>query len=129
MAAGAMSGAMRGSRDRAMGYEPGRVRAAEGAIAVAVPQVRGASEPFRSSLMSFLDGSSEVLERLVTEMYARGLFTPRCRGCLPRCDRRGAHLQIGGLGDHRASLGGLLGLHHPKPLRDQGEVRVCRCGV
>lgn len=29
----------------------------------------------RSSLMSFLDGNSEVLERLVSEMYARGLST------------------------------------------------------
>jgi putative transposase len=61
-----------GSRN---GYEPGRVRTAEGAIGVAVPQVRGAGEPFRSSLMSFLDGNSEVLERLVCEMYARGLST------------------------------------------------------
>jgi transposase-like protein len=61
-----------GSRN---GYEPGRVRTAEGAIEVAVPQVRGAGEPFRSSLMSFLDGNSEVLKRLVTEMYARGLST------------------------------------------------------
>jgi transposase-like protein len=28
-----------------------------------------------SGLMSFLEGSSEVLDRLVTEMYARGLST------------------------------------------------------
>jgi transposase-like protein len=61
-----------GSRN---GYEPGRVRTAEGAIPVAVPQVRGAGEPFRSTLMGFLDGNSDVLERLVTEMYARGLST------------------------------------------------------
>jgi putative transposase len=61
-----------GSRN---GYEPGRVRTAEGAIEVAVPQVRGGEEPFRSSLMGFLNGNSEVLERLVTEMYARGLST------------------------------------------------------
>jgi putative transposase len=61
-----------GSRN---GYAPGRVRTAEGAFEVAVPQVRGAGEPFRSSLMSFLDGNSEVLERLVAEMYARGLST------------------------------------------------------
>jgi putative transposase len=61
-----------GSRN---GYEPARVRTAEGAIEVAVPQVRGAEEPFRSSLMGFLDGNSEVLERLVCEMYARGLST------------------------------------------------------
>ena len=61
-----------GSRN---GYEPGRVRTAEGAIEVAVPQVRGGEAPLRSSLMGFLDGNSEVLERLVCEMYARGLST------------------------------------------------------
>ena len=57
------------------GYERGRLRTAEGFVDVAVPQVRGAGEPFRSSLMSFLDGNSEVLESLVNEMYARGLST------------------------------------------------------
>ena len=57
------------------GYEPGRLRTAEGPIDIAVPQVRGAGEPFRSPLMSFLDGNSEVLDRLVSEMYARGLST------------------------------------------------------
>jgi putative transposase len=57
------------------GYEPGRLRTAEGAIDIAVPQVRDAGETYRSSLMSFLDGNSEVLDRLVTEMYARGLST------------------------------------------------------
>jgi putative transposase len=61
-----------GSRN---GYERGRLRTAEGLVEVAVPQVRGAGEPFRSSLMSFLDGNSEVLESLVNEMYARGLST------------------------------------------------------
>jgi putative transposase len=61
-----------GSRN---GYAPARVRTAEGAFEVAMPQVRGAGQPFRSSLMGFLDGNSEVLERLVAEMYARGLST------------------------------------------------------
>jgi transposase-like protein len=61
-----------GSRN---GYERGRLRTAEGFVDVAVPQIRGAAEPFRSSLMSFLDGNSEVLESLVNEMYARGLST------------------------------------------------------
>ena len=61
-----------GSRN---GYERGRLRTAEGFVDVAVPQVRGAAEPFRSSLMGFLDGNSEVLESLVNEMYARGLST------------------------------------------------------
>jgi len=62
----------RGSRN---GYEPGRIRTAEGAIEVRVPQVRDAGETYRSNLMSFLDGNSDVLDRLVTEMYARGLST------------------------------------------------------
>jgi putative transposase len=62
----------RGSRN---GYERGRVRTAEGAIDMRVPQVRDAGEPFRSGLMSFLEGNSAVLDRLVTEMYARGLST------------------------------------------------------
>jgi putative transposase len=61
-----------GSRN---GYEPARVRTAEGAFEVAVPQVRGGEQPFRPSLMGFLDGNSEVLERLMCEMYARGLST------------------------------------------------------
>jgi putative transposase len=61
-----------GSRN---GYEPGRVRTAEGGIEVAVPQVRGTGAPFRSTLLSFLEGNSAVLDRLVTEMYARGLST------------------------------------------------------
>src|SRR5437763_3387078 len=62
----------RGSRN---GYLPGRIRTAEGVIPVQVPQVRGAGEPFRSTLMSFLEGNSEVLDRLVVEMYARGMST------------------------------------------------------
>jgi Transposase, Mutator family len=51
------------------GYGRGRLRTAEGAIDVAVPHVRGADAPFRSTLSSFLEGNSEVLDRLVT---------PRC---------------------------------------------------
>lgn len=42
---------------------------------VQVPQVRDADEPYRSTLMTFLEGNSDVLDRLVTEMYARGLST------------------------------------------------------
>jgi putative transposase len=57
------------------GYEPARIRSAEGAIAVQVPQVRDTDTTYRSSLMSFLDHNSDVLDRLVTEMYARGLST------------------------------------------------------
>jgi putative transposase len=57
------------------GYEPGRLRTAEGEILVQVPQVRDAPETYRSRLMTFLRGNSDVLQRLAVEMYARGLST------------------------------------------------------
>jgi len=57
------------------GYEPGRIRSAEGEIALQVPQVRGTQEPYRSKLMDFLRGNSDVLEYLVVQMYTRGLST------------------------------------------------------
>jgi putative transposase len=57
------------------GYEPGRIRSAEGEIRVQVPQVRGRDNPYRSKLMDFLRGNSDVLEYLVIQMYTRGLST------------------------------------------------------
>jgi putative transposase len=57
------------------GYEPGRLRTAEGEVLVQVPQVRDAPETYRSRLMAFLRGNSDVLQRLAVEMYARGLST------------------------------------------------------
>jgi hypothetical protein len=50
----AMSAVVRASRAHTTAYEPGRVRTAEGTFEVAEPQVRGAEQPFRSSLMGFL---------------------------------------------------------------------------
>ena len=43
------------------GYEPGRIRSAEGEIVVQVPQVRGLGVPYRSKLMDFLRGNSDVI--------------------------------------------------------------------
>jgi putative transposase len=63
------------------GYEEGRLRTAEGEVRVRVPQVRGVSAPYRSKLMEFLGGNSEALERLVVEMYARGLSTRDVEEC------------------------------------------------
>jgi putative transposase len=63
------------------GYEQGTLRTAEGEVRVKVPQVRSASEPYRSRLMEFLSGNSEALERLVVEMYARGLSTRDVEEC------------------------------------------------
>jgi hypothetical protein len=63
---------LRGHRN---GYEPGRLRTAEGDIVMQVPHVRDwiGDEPYRSQLMGFLRGNSDVLKRLETEMYGRGL--------------------------------------------------------
>ena len=57
------------------GYKPGRIRSAEGEIPLHVPQVRGTADPYRSQLLEFLRGNSDVLEYLVTQMYSRGLST------------------------------------------------------
>ena len=65
----------RGSEGRYRnGYRPGYVEGAEGRVKVEVPQVRGIAG-YSSALMDFLGDHSEVLERLATEMYARGLST------------------------------------------------------
>jgi transposase-like protein len=64
------------------GYEEGKLKTAEGEVRVRVPQVRGtSSSPYRSRLMEFLGGNSEALERLVVEMYARGLSTRDVEEC------------------------------------------------
>jgi transposase-like protein len=65
----------RGSEGRYRnGYRPGHVEGAEGRVKVEVPQVRGIAG-YSSTLMGFLEDHSEVLQRLATEMYARGLST------------------------------------------------------
>ena len=63
------------------GYEDASLKTAEGEAAIRVPQVREAEEPYRSKLMEFLDGNSDVLERLVVEMYARGLSVRDVEDC------------------------------------------------
>lgn len=63
------------------GYEEAALATAEGEVDVRVPQVRGSSTPYRSRLMEFLSGNSEALERLVVEMYARGLSTRDVEEC------------------------------------------------
>lgn len=70
--------ARRGYRN---GYEDARLATAEGEVGVRIPQVRGAPSTYRSKLMEFLEGNSEALERLVTEMYARGLSTRDVEEC------------------------------------------------
>ncbi len=57
------------------GYKARQLRTAEGTVPVWRPQVRETAEPLESRLWAFLHGHSDVLQRLVAEMYARGLST------------------------------------------------------
>ncbi len=57
------------------GYNRGHLKTAEGRVEVERPQVRDAEVTYRSELYEFLRGHSDVVERLATEMYARGLST------------------------------------------------------
>lgn len=55
------------------GYEPRKIKTAEGVLDVELPQVRDTVEPFASKLKVFLRGNTGCLEKLAAEMYARGL--------------------------------------------------------
>jgi transposase-like protein len=57
------------------GYEPAHLDTGEGRIELEAPQIRNSPERFRSKLLAFLCGRTETMERLVSEMYARGLST------------------------------------------------------
>lgn len=60
-----------------MGYRNGNrlggLNTAEGRVVYAVPQVTGMAEPWVSEVKQALSGRTEELERLVVEIYARGL--------------------------------------------------------
>ena len=55
------------------GNRLGRLKTAEGVVEYAVPQVTGTATPWASEVKQALSGRTEGLERLVVEMYARGL--------------------------------------------------------
>jgi putative transposase len=55
------------------GYEAGTLKTAEGVLRIQVPQIRGRDEAYRSELWSQVARTSEVLKRLIIEMYAGGL--------------------------------------------------------
>ena len=57
------------------GYKKRRVDTAEGRVPVSVPQVRDAPETYRSRIWQALKRRTEVLDRLIIEMYVRGLST------------------------------------------------------
>jgi transposase-like protein len=55
------------------GYENGTLKTAEGVLRVKVPQIRGQGEPYRSQLWRNVANTSEVLKRLIVEMYVGGM--------------------------------------------------------
>jgi transposase-like protein len=57
------------------GYKPRNLKSANGLLHVALPQVRDTDEDYRSKLVKKLKNGSDVLHKLVTEIYARGLST------------------------------------------------------
>ena len=68
----------RGSRQRngwRNGYEPGKVKTANGILEIDLPQLRATEEPYHSRLARMFREGSDVLGRMVTEMYVRGLST------------------------------------------------------
>ena len=57
------------------GYKARALRTAEGKLELDVPQVRGLEDPYRSAIWRGLGRRSVCLDKLATEMYARGLST------------------------------------------------------
>jgi transposase-like protein len=57
------------------GYEPGKVKTADGILEIDLPQIRATEEPYHSRLARMFREGSDVLGKMVTEMYVRGLST------------------------------------------------------
>jgi putative transposase len=55
------------------GYENGTLKTGEGVLRVKWPQIRGQDDPYRSPLWGQVATTSEVLKRLIVEMYVGGM--------------------------------------------------------
>jgi putative transposase len=55
------------------GYENGTLKTGEGVLRVKLPQIRGRDEPYRSPLWRQMATTSDVLKRLIVEMYVGGM--------------------------------------------------------
>jgi putative transposase len=63
------------------GYEPRSLRTAVGKVPLEMPQTRSTEQPFHSKLLDEMGGRTGALERLATEMYARGLSVRDIEEC------------------------------------------------
>ena len=66
------AGSRKGYRN---GYEPKRLKTAEGEINLEAPQLRETEDTYRSDFLSKIELLSLQLKQLAVEMYARGLST------------------------------------------------------
>jgi putative transposase len=55
------------------GYTEGTLKTGEGVLHVKVPQIRGQAQPYRSQLWNNVSRTSEVLKKLIVEMYVGGM--------------------------------------------------------
>lgn len=55
------------------GYESGTLKTAEGVLHLKVPQIRGQAEPYRSQVWQQMAKTSDVLKKLIVEMYVGGM--------------------------------------------------------
>src|SRR5262249_4114381 len=63
----------REKNDYRNGYENGTLKTGEGVLRVKLPQIRGRQEAYRSQLWENVATTSEVLKRLIVEMYVGGM--------------------------------------------------------
>ena len=55
------------------GYTDGTLKTGEGIMRVKVPQIRGQADPYRSQLWTQVSRTSEVIKKLIVEMYVGGM--------------------------------------------------------
>ena len=55
------------------GDEQGTLKTGEGILQVKVPQIRGQEDPYRSQLWRNVGNTSDVLKKLIVEMYVGGM--------------------------------------------------------
>jgi putative transposase len=109
------------------GYRRGRMKTAEGTVEFSAPQLRETVEPFVSGVRENLAGRTEALEDLAVELFARGLSTRDIEAAFTDADgrrlvSRAAVSEI----TERLWVGGIRGLHAPRPVGVRHRLPVCR---